>query len=143
MHDSHAEVIAKRAFVLYLIEELNFCLQNDVSVFRIRSGKFVLRDGVKFHFYSSHPPCGDATIAPKCDLVNENSAKSDSEPEIALKRIHADDDDSEEALARKRQKTAENDIHRTGAKAVNDVDPRGEGADYHVVGAVRTKPGTI
>ena len=35
------------------------------------------------------------------------------------------------------------DIHRTGAKCVpvGAQDPLGEGMDYHVIGALRTKPG--
>jgi phosphopantothenate synthetase len=41
----------------------------------------------------------------------------------------------------KRQKLIDDDIHRTGAKSVDGVDALGVGADYHVVGAVRTKPG--
>ena len=33
--------------------------------------QFELMEEVKLHFYSSHPPCGDATIAPKDDDSND------------------------------------------------------------------------
>merc|ERR1719357_639175 len=112
VHDSHAEVLCRRAFIDYLMEEMSAALsteKNEPSIFRQkatattsktertsldgseasgpkkaridcsqvaiesslpRSGNseavtFDLRQGVAFHFYSSHPPCGDATISPK------------------------------------------------------------------------------
>ena len=66
---------------------------------------FELRHGVAFHFYSSHPPCGDATISPKEDARGGGA-----------------------------------DIHRTGAKSAEDGDANVQrsGADYHVLGAVRS-----
>ena len=70
---------------------------------------FELRQGVSFHFYSSHPPCGDATISPKEDARGGGADGGD--------------------------------IHRTGAKSAEDgainVQQR-SGADYHVLGAVRS-----
>ena len=125
VHDSHAEVLTKRAFHLYLLHRLEECLRQDQSsIFYLNeNGKFCLKSQIKFHFYTSHPPCGDATIAPKrhsdeCDALKECDA-----PES------------------KRQKLSENDIHRTGAKSVERLDPHGEGAAYHVTGDIRTKPG--
>ena len=44
-------------------------------------------------------------------------------------------------MSAKRQKVVDNDIHRTGAKSVEGLDPRGQGFEYHAVGVVRTKPG--
>jgi tRNA-specific adenosine deaminase 1 len=125
VHDSHAEVVTKRAFHLYLIHQLEECLRKDNdSIFYLNeNGKFGLKSQIKFHFYTSHPPCGDATIAPK---------------------RHSDDCDASEECdvsESKRRKLSENDIHRTGAKSIDGLDPHGEGAAYHVTGAIRTKPG--
>ena len=50
---------------------------------------------------------------------------------------------SEEENAAKKFKT-ENDIHRTGAKCLSSSeiqDPHLPGINYHITGAVRTKPG--
>jgi len=89
-----------------------------------------LRPGVSFHFFSSHTPCGDASIFPKDGgkrlAVNGNGIEPDA------KRRKTNDDDNA------------NDIHRTGAKCLSvetRQDPRLPGAAYHAVGAVRTKPG--
>ena len=114
VHDSHAEVIAKRAFVLYLIEEVHVAFKgHENSIFEVdKSKKARLKNDHIFHFYSSFPPCGDATIAPKLE------------------------DENEEPLPKK-AKT--NDIHRTGAKS--SLDTLGSQDEYHVLGAVRTKPG--
>ena len=72
VHDSHAEVIAKRAFVLYLMTEVKKCLQEgqktEGGVLRKVQGQenFVELDSdVTLYFYTSFPPCGDATIADK------------------------------------------------------------------------------
>ncbi|KAJ2080820.1 hypothetical protein H4R24_002783 [Coemansia sp. RSA 988] len=65
IRDSHAEVIARRAFVAYLIEQLSI-LQSDsksISILRqIKYGKYQLCDNIKVHLYTSLCPCGDATI---------------------------------------------------------------------------------
>ncbi|XP_046390728.1 tRNA-specific adenosine deaminase 1 [Ischnura elegans] len=68
LNDSHAEVMARRGFLRYLYFEL-------LSVFNSRAshvisppgndGKCRIKDGIKFHFYTSHTPCGDASIIPK------------------------------------------------------------------------------
>ena len=111
VHDSHAEVIAKRAFVLYLIEEVSKAFEGqENTIFEVTQPKKVkLKSDFTFHFYSSFPPCGDATIAPKPDL--------------------------EEPLKKK----AKMDIHRTGAKSSLDTISQDEWT--HVLGVVRTKPG--
>lgn len=115
VHDSHAEVIAKRSFVSYLMDQLLKCQnkQEDDGIFEpLKNGTFRLKDNIHFYFYTSFPPCGDATIAPKIEI---------QEPE------------------NKRLKLETEDIYRTGAKSF--LDKQEPLADYHVVGAVRTKPG--
>lgn len=66
LHDSHAEVIARRAFMLYLISEIDQAISGEASIVeRKQSGKFNVIPGVTFHFYISQTPCGDASIFPK------------------------------------------------------------------------------
>jgi tRNA-specific adenosine deaminase 1 len=145
VHDSHAEVLAKRAFVIYILNHLEQSIPNSVddnttnakSIFEYldNSGQFILKEGIKFHFYSSHPPCGDATIAPKqfVDVSTSNDEDPDS-LHLENKRIKLEHDNVE-------------DIHRTGAKCIKQSiikDPlktTDSRKDYHVFGAVRRKPG--
>lgn len=70
LHDSHAEVCARRALVSYLMAELHTLLHGaESAVLEPRTvdaaglvGGFALRPGVEMHFYTSEPPCGDAAI---------------------------------------------------------------------------------
>jgi tRNA-specific adenosine deaminase 1 len=70
-----------------------------------------------------------AFVDTNCDVVaNTNDKKSRSDVSCTI--------DCESKV--------ENDIYRTGAKCVPDgekCDPLGRGVDYHVTGALRTKPG--
>lgn len=67
--DSHAEVIARRATILYLYAQIKLLLNNQKSdVFEIiKDGKACVRTGVKFHLFTSHTPCGDASIIPQSE----------------------------------------------------------------------------
>lgn len=80
MHDSHAEVIARRALVRYLLAHARLALIDDgplhpSSIFDTApssrnegesetSGKRLLRlkAGIKLHFFVSQMPCGDACV---------------------------------------------------------------------------------
>ena len=147
LHDSHAEVVARRAFVLYLVEQCKFALKSDEkSIFESKSKteKFQLKENVKFHFYTSHPPCGDATIAPKRQSIEDFDCDDFHSTLKRQKLINGNInnvDNNDFHSTSKQQKLIDDDIHRTGAKSVDGVDPLGVGADYHVAGAVRTKPG--
>jgi tRNA-specific adenosine deaminase 1 len=74
VHDSHAEVIAKRAFVLYLMTEVKKCLegQGGEGILRKVQGQddlVELDPDVTLYFYTSFPPCGDATISKKVSFL--------------------------------------------------------------------------
>ena len=133
VHDSHAEVVAKRAFQRYLIEALrNPKTRSSLFDLDPVSRLYSPRKGVRFHFFSTHAPCGDATIYEITDA---------EEPESKRPRV---------------------DQNRTGAKCLTGQsqvlrclrivggqvyeyffqDLKLPGASYHTsLGAVRTKPG--
>ncbi|ERL91575.1 tRNA-specific adenosine deaminase 1 [Dendroctonus ponderosae] len=125
VNDSHAEVMCRRAFLRYLYSHLT----EDSAIFYSHKNKtFSLKPGVKFHFFTTQVPCGDAAIFPQ-DHKNEDAGSI------------IEDSTSENIPAKKRKLE---DIFRTGAKCLKDSmvqDPKTDGATYHVLGVVRTKPG--
>ena len=65
VNDCHAEVIARRALVRFLLSQLDLVAkgQNEVSIFEQKpNGKFTLKPGISFHLYISTAPCGDARV---------------------------------------------------------------------------------
>ncbi|XP_034389942.1 tRNA-specific adenosine deaminase 1 isoform X2 [Cyclopterus lumpus] len=73
LNDSHAEVIARRGCLRYLIQELHRAVSGgDSSVFcPADQRKWRLRPGVSFLFFTSHTPCGDAAIIPMIDSQSQ------------------------------------------------------------------------
>ncbi|XP_070828492.1 tRNA-specific adenosine deaminase 1 isoform X2 [Chaetodon trifascialis] len=70
LNDSHAEVIARRGCIRYLIQELRRAVSGGLSSVFCQAdqcGKWKLRPGVSFLFFTSHTPCGDASIVPMTD----------------------------------------------------------------------------
>uniref|UniRef100_T1GLJ6 tRNA-specific adenosine deaminase 1 n=1 Tax=Megaselia scalaris TaxID=36166 RepID=T1GLJ6_MEGSC len=65
LNDSHAEVIAKRAFQKYLFSELR--KDDGIFTFNQETVQFEVKEDLSFHFYTSHVPCGDACIIPEKD----------------------------------------------------------------------------
>lgn len=150
---------------------------------------FVLLPHIKFHFFTSHVPCGDASVIPKLpdcssgisgnkrkystsDIQNrtkcikhnelivttsDESSKLENNLSVDNRNIAenetAEDNDKQnfEHLMMNSVECILNDyvgetvldIHRTGAKCVplGKQDSKQPGVKYHVLGAVRTKPG--
>ncbi|KAG8224051.1 hypothetical protein J437_LFUL001128 [Ladona fulva] len=211
LNDSHAETMARRGLLRYLYNELLLVFQgkeSDIISKTTDNGKCSIKGGVKFHFFTSHSPCGDASIIPKkivsddcvgsvlksngiesfntscsdehmyvnafgmeegkgqfsmeehfisCKQQNselgsemklkesEGNSKVFITP-VSLKRKLSEitDNEEESRKASELKVYASGDIHRTGAKCVLEsgiVDPYLPGSSYHVLGAVRTKPG--
>jgi len=63
---SHAEIMAKRAFMRFLYTQLLGYQSNKTHPLFTRSetGKLKLRDKFQVHLYISRPPCGDAAAFP-------------------------------------------------------------------------------
>ncbi|KAI0370168.1 hypothetical protein BV20DRAFT_944448 [Pilatotrama ljubarskyi] len=66
LHDSHAEVLARRGAIRWLLEEIGRHCSENVPytsrwLDRHSDGNFTLREGVKLDMYISTVPCGDAS----------------------------------------------------------------------------------
>ncbi|CAL8072754.1 unnamed protein product [Orchesella dallaii] len=128
--DSHAEVVARRSFLLYLYEQIDLIIlgKRDKSILEYINENneknssllknFKLRKNISFHMFISHLPCGDAAIVESDD---EPKGNEDACPPSKKSKL---DDSSNE--------------HRTGAKL--QVGPL-QYEETQVVGKCRVKPG--
>lgn len=68
VHDMHAEVICRRSFIRFVLQELHrTATTKDSAVFMLNTSTsatfpFSLKEGLKFHMYISQAPCGDASM---------------------------------------------------------------------------------
>uniref|UniRef100_A0A3Q3JCJ9 tRNA-specific adenosine deaminase 1 n=1 Tax=Monopterus albus TaxID=43700 RepID=A0A3Q3JCJ9_MONAL len=171
LNDSHAEVIARRGCVRYLIQELHSAVSGGgSSVFCLadQRGKWRLQLGVSFLFFTSHTPCGDASIIPMTDSQPQpcppvTSVKEHEGTDVGGDRKRKAEELSEGQNTKlaclveqgpieiKAKGPSDRDgvhlqiqdIHRTGAKCVpgGPADPLQSGAGYHSTGVLRVKPG--
>ncbi|XP_037905780.1 tRNA-specific adenosine deaminase 1 isoform X1 [Hermetia illucens] len=66
LNDSHAEVMARRGFLRYLYASIrNYLSDGSPLAYNEQTGKYSIKNGISFHFFSTHAPCGDATIVSK------------------------------------------------------------------------------
>lgn len=82
LNDSHAEVMARRGFVRYLYHEIRKTKNND-SIFELShiNDRFKLKENINFLIFTTHSPCGDASIFPRennCDEPDRKKPKIDS-----------------------------------------------------------------
>lgn len=111
LNDSHAEIMARRGFLRYLMDEMN--LKSTIFDYSETEKKFKLKNNFSFHFFTTHSPCGDASI-----FINSKSSDSD---EPVAKRVKIEEDEN-----------------MTGAKLIktNEKDLMSQN-----IGEIRTKPG--
>ncbi|XP_064640881.1 tRNA-specific adenosine deaminase 1-like [Lineus longissimus] len=168
VNDSHAEVIARRAFLNYLLYHVEgFYETGSSEIFTVdeKTLRFSIEKGIAFHFFTSHTPCGDASIFPKeksegsmCETGAKRTWEGD---DLNMKKrhklVHSDSDvDSCQVTTCRNESLSDvcptvndmaevtiRDIYRTGAKCVSseDNDPLLGGMEYHRTGLLRTKPG--
>ncbi|XP_054288305.1 tRNA-specific adenosine deaminase 1 [Macrosteles quadrilineatus] len=158
VNDSHAEVLCRRCFLRYLYDQINKFKNTGSSEIIISCDKnrYKVNPNIQFHFFTSHVPCGDASIITK--TISNVKRKSELEDELLVKRQKVDaqvigeENDSEFSIENgigdsdstkdvDWEMEVGQDVHRTGAKCVAGTDPKLAGIAYHTVGAVRTKPG--
>ncbi|KAM6222596.1 tRNA-specific adenosine deaminase 1 isoform 3-T3 [Rhynchocyon petersi] len=108
LNDSHAEVIARRSFQRYLLHQLYLASLKEESIFVPASqrGLWKLRPDLSFVFFSSHTPCGDASIIPMLefedqpccpvsrDWANDPPMEVSSNPEAPEKKRKGEDPNS-------------------------------------------------
>ncbi|KAF1653911.1 tRNA-specific adenosine deaminase 1, partial [Aptenodytes patagonicus] len=76
LNDSHAEIVAKRSFQRYLLYQMWLAASHQqCSIFipGTETGKWKLKPNIIFVFFSSHTPCGDASIIPISEPENQLS----------------------------------------------------------------------
>jgi tRNA-specific adenosine deaminase 1 len=74
INDSHAEIIARRAFLRFLIHQVSVTRGGTVeSIFNFieNTKHFTLKDDVKFHMFTTSSPCGDASIFATSDIIED------------------------------------------------------------------------
>lgn len=80
INDSHAEVMARRGLLRYIMESIkkrnHFSYDDTVNKFRLDSN-------ISFHFFTTHPPCGDASIF---------DVTGDDEPKCKRQKLDLEDD---------------------------------------------------
>jgi hypothetical protein len=61
INDTHAEVLVKKGFIYYLINQIELCYNNNESIFIKKNDEselLILKDNIQFHLYISKLPCG-------------------------------------------------------------------------------------
>ncbi|EIW82478.1 adenosine deaminase editase [Coniophora puteana RWD-64-598 SS2] len=76
LHDSHAEILARRCAVRWLLEEIGRVARGRPSPWlrQQADGKYDLSEGVHLKMYISTPPCGDASMQFLASVQDEQMA---------------------------------------------------------------------
>ncbi|KAF8076038.1 adenosine deaminase/editase [Lyophyllum atratum] len=78
LHDSHAEVLARRGAIRWFLEEIGRCETPGVYqsswIYRDPEGKYDLREDVEVSLYISTVPCGDASMRFLASVQEEEMA---------------------------------------------------------------------
>lgn len=135
LNDSHAEVMCRRGFLRYIYSEISKHNEKKLSIFtyNAETKKFELSSNVSYHLFTTHAPCGDASIFKYASTVGQPIDDIDFEPQSKKSKVQLGDDDTIGGLL--------HDDHFTGAKLIpNNFDvPLDLMAQDS--GQLRTKPG--
>ncbi|KAI8645868.1 adenosine deaminase/editase [Parasitella parasitica] len=141
LNDGHAEVIARRGFIKYLLEIYTKQHDHDTFPFIKRDACLELRPEYSIHMYVSQSPCGDASMSA---LASGQSQESKDIFESGKKRKGAPTMGdypyfTENIYANKRLKMTGNGVRdQTATKQFQ----RGR-FDFSQIGILRTKPGRL
>ncbi|KAJ1673889.1 hypothetical protein EV182_004368, partial [Spiromyces aspiralis] len=156
VHDSHAEVVARRGLLRYLYTEIEKCLYNEKnaaeSIFKrsdqqdgedVDEGSvpFVLKSrdemDVRFHLYVSQAPCGDASTESLAQHLGDGDGQGGGvEGEVrAKKRPRIDDKDTRRDSVNKGKFGETSETVAVGLL-------RGR-QGFASLGSLRTKPGRL
>ncbi|ORY98727.1 adenosine deaminase/editase [Syncephalastrum racemosum] len=131
VHDNHAEVMARRGFIQYILSQAT---KESGPFFLNNRGRLGIKPHYSFHMYISQSPCGDASMT---SLAEAQTAESYASYHAGTKRktlTTSDENDTvilQNMYRSKRQKAA-------GARAFQ----RGR-TGYNQLGILRTKPGRL
>ncbi|KAM6250828.1 tRNA-specific adenosine deaminase 1 isoform 1-T1 [Spheniscus humboldti] len=149
LNDSHAEIVAKRSFQRYLLYQMWLAASHQqCSIFipGTETGKWKLKPNIIFVFFSSHTPCGDASIIPISEPENQlskpvtgdDAAGQSAECISNHDRLGPEDKRKSEKMASnhiiKRMKTDDDDyssvitedlaVQQVSVKRVGDTNPK-------------------
>lgn len=138
LNDSHAEVLCRRGFLRYLYDQMfNYADDSSDSIFLFDNAidKFVLKENISFHFYTTHAPCGDASIFPIQNTPAECENEGSSAKKAKIVNVeHAEIGDVDPASEISR-------MNFTGGKLIHSEFEVSGDRMYQSIGAIRTKPG--
>ncbi|KAI9264436.1 adenosine deaminase/editase [Sporodiniella umbellata] len=129
LHDSHAEVIARRGFIKFLIEQMSVDLDH-TSIFQLENEKLALKSDYSFHMYISQSPCGDASMTTLAIHQTPESFEQFQSGSLKRKKIEETPLLTDNMFMNKKQKCTDR-IFRRGR------------FEFDQLGVLRTKPGRL
>ncbi|KAI9361075.1 adenosine deaminase/editase, partial [Pilaira anomala] len=77
LNDCHAEIIARRGFIKYLIAQVSIAKSDPTTCpFTLIDNRLIQREGYSFHMYISQSPCGDASMSALAQVQTPESLDS-------------------------------------------------------------------
>lgn len=139
INDSHAEVMCRRGFIRYIYNEIK-CSDKVSSIFHFdeSSKKFALNKNISFHLFSTHAPCGDASIF-EIPVEHEDNDDIPTKKPKLISNIGTNDNIGDSILLQTDEAKSQDNF--TGAKIVATNFNVPLDLMTQTKGLVRTKPG--
>lgn len=133
LNDSHAEIMCRRGFIRYLYEQINLSISKNPSIFKFNESKkkFKLNDEISFHLFSTHSPCGDASI------YNNDEAPSAKKSKLQPVALANANDSFGQCISF----SSGSNANFTGAKIIHGSFNVAQDLMIQSIGNIRTKPG--